>query len=148
MTPIHFYYRFREAILSGQKIQTLRNHGQTKKRNYYYGAAQLVVNPYNSKREILAVVEIRNCIPYRIDVKHKRIQLWKRVLTLEGNAEFAKNEGFETEDEFWFYCENHKISEGLCYVWGKTKYRAFVTGDIVDNILTTDKIKDDENNQQ
>lgn len=149
MLNIHFYFRFREAILSGKKIQTCRHYGSRRPPAFYYGEAKLIVNPYNKNREVLKNVELRNCIRFRIDVKHRRIQLWNRVLTNEGNAEFAKNEGFNTEEEFWFYFENHKISQGYCFTWAKTKYRSMLGSEIVDNILTTDKILDeDENNQQ
>lgn len=79
-------------------------------------SASLVVNPYSADREVLKTVTIVKSVPIYLDASAKIIFFKGAPLTKEGNEVFAKNEGFDTVDDFWFYIENHKFSKKNCYL--------------------------------
>lgn len=121
---LNFYYQFRESLLNGSKIQTLRT------RQIQHGKCVcLIVNPYSkTRRECLKVVNIVKSIPVWIDTDAKVVLYRGIPFTAEGVEQFAKNEGFATVGDFYFHISNHGMSKKnlFCCMWESFNYLQYL----------------------
>lgn len=93
---------FKEKILSGQKIHTIRKKGRWKEKNIiHFSNFARSKNYDNFKIDVTQCIQDVVIIPSKSLGKNGKIFVQGRSLKFYETMEFSKNDGFDTLFDFW-----------------------------------------------